>query len=261
MTTTTLHPPAHWRVPLPQLQVSAGAGGAMLTITLLRECELTLEPSRLIVLHDPVGLTGDRVLAHVYRSAAQHISDCASEALPAGSALQWLVVRPPLSRVWDDMDTLTDRAWRSRGWYQRTDGTRAAPPFVQSPYDSSGRAPRVAESPAAVARMAPPPAAPPPATASGAAQVAALAAASEVAPTSASPLALLLISEAEQPSAVSPLAAARLLARALRRQWAVLATTREGPLRIPQSAEPSPERPWASHLVCQGGVLRPVTPR
>lgn len=260
MPATTLQSPAHWCVPLPQLQVSAGAGGAMLTITLLRECELTLEPSRLVVLHDPVGLTGDRVLAHVYRAAAQQISDSATDALPAGSALQWLVVRPPLSRVWDDMDTLADRAWRLRTWYHGADGSRAAPPFSHSHDVTPNRTPRVAETPqpervvpaSQMVRSQESPPAIASAVHSGQPRVTS---------TVATSLSLLLISEAEQPSAVSSLAAARLLARALRRQWAVLATTREGPLRVPASATPVPPRLWASHLVCQGGVLRPVTPR
>ncbi len=227
----------------------------MLTITLLRECELALEPASVVVLHDPVGLTGDRVLAHVYRAAAQRISESATEALPAGSALQWLVVRPPLSRVWDDLDTLGRRAWRSRTWYERADRPRTAPVFPAAPPSTRDHMPRVAETPQPTSAARDRSAAHPAVSATSTPNVN-----STTTVTHPSPLALLLISEADQPSAISSLAAARLLARALRRQWAVLATTREGPLRLAPAGSHPQQRPWVSHLVCQGGVLRPVAP-
>ncbi len=221
-----------WQFAIPQLVVSAGSGGAMLTITLLHATELVLEPARVLVLHDPVGLAGERILAHVYREAALRASGADGDVLSGGVHLQWLVVRPPITRVWDAMDTLDDRAWRAvqrRAMQSGRAGTHAFPPATP-PLET--RAPRVAET------LRPP----------------------VVAPHRTRGHALMLLSESERPDALSTLAAARLLTRALRRGWAVLACAREGP-RPSGPGPPPAERAWCDRVVCQGGVLRPVAAR
>lgn len=234
----------------------------MLTITLLQATEIMLEPGRVLVLHDPVGLTGERVLAHVYRQAALRVADAADGAASTGSTspgsalpgsalpgsalpgsarggamlggayLQWLVVKPPIARVWDAMDTIDDRAWRSVQHRARQDGrarTRTFPPATQ-PLDI--RTPRVAET-----------------------------LRTEHVPSHrARARALMLLSESDRADAISTLATARLLVRALRRRWAVLASTHEGP-RTSGSGPPPVERAWCDRVVCQGGVLRPVVAR
>ncbi len=213
-TSHIVSPPAHWHFALPHIIVSAGAGGAMLAITLLRESQITLSPGHALVLHDPVGLAGERVLAHVYREAARHVVESDDGALPSSASLQWLQARPPLSRVWDAMDALGQRRWR------RSHHPHAAYADL--------RAPRVAEPPAQFTVH--PPAVP----------------------------SLILLSESERIDAIAPTAAARLLTRALRRQWAVLAVTREGPRHAFTAQTPAP-RDWCAHVVCQGGALRPVS--
>ncbi len=241
-----------WHFAIPQLVVSAGSGGAMLTITLLQPTEIVLEPARVLVLHDPVGLTGDRVLAHVYREAALQVADvsegdtCASSTgsstdssagagvglMSGGVHLQWLVVRPPITRVWDAMDSLNDRTWRVLQRRQLDSGrarTRTFPPATQA---LETHAPRVAET----LRTDSDP------------------------PQRARGRALMLLSESERQDALSTLATARLLTRALRKRWAVLACAREGPLTS-SAAPPPPERAWCDRVVCQGGVLRPVAAR
>ena len=213
-----------WQFAIPQLVVSAGSGGAMLTITLLQPTELVLEPARVLVLHDPVGLTGDRILAHVYREAALQGS--------GGVHLQWLVVRPPISRVWDAMDSLDDRAWRAVQRRALEGGRARTRTFPSATQPLETRTPRVAET------LQP----------------------DDVQPHRISSKTLMLLSESERQDALSTVAAARLLTRALRRRWAVLACAREGPLASGAGTS-SAERAWCDRVVCQGGVLRPVAAR
>jgi hypothetical protein len=232
MSTHTLHAAAAWHVRIPQLLVSAGLGGAMLNITLLRECQLLLEPGVLVVLHDPVGLTGERVMAHVYREAAQCTSDHHEGNGAVRASLHWVVVRAPLSQLWTSLHTLQSRAWRRAS----TSLSPVVPP----------RAPRVAEpSPRAESAHV---------TGTGGAKA-------------SPPPALLLIGEADHHDAIAPHAGARLLARALRRRWAVLAVTREGPLGsivapsrsgVVDGAPRTPDTEWRRHVVCQSGMLRSV---
>ena len=98
-----------WSVAVPPLLVSAGAGGARLTIQLLRPTILALPGSHVTVVHDPVGLMGERLLAHVYRTA--------TGASPV-AALRWVLVRPSLAAVWAHADALVPSTWRPR----RSDG-------------------------------------------------------------------------------------------------------------------------------------------
>lgn len=223
-------------VPLPQLVASAGAGGAMLTITLLHATSLRLELGHVLVVHDPLGLTGERILAHVYRDSAQRAGSGLALTPPSHS-LRWLLVRPPMSRVWDCVDMLPGRLWRRAG--ERTKGTHASPstnthegafPALLKPHPQ--RASHVFER---LRERSPEPEGPAPA--------------------------VLLMSESERPDALTPLSTARLLARALRRQSIVLATTRAGPRASDsalRSGNPSLHY-WRTHVVCEAGVLRPVT--
>lgn len=228
------------RVPLPLFVASAGACGAMLTITLLHPTELLLEPGRVLVVHDPLGLTADRLLAHVYREVA-HRSTASSECgAPVATTLRWLVARPPLARVWDAVDALGRRSWRlAPGRKEAGARSGRTSSAAAIPRRDDARTTRVAES-----RLRP------------------LSAPQEVAP------AVLLLSEADRPDALSPQSAARLLARAVRRDWAVLAATREGPLSAQRDSaverarsDVLTDRDWCTHVVCQGGVLRPVASR
>ncbi len=235
-----------WRVPVPALTVSAGAGGAMLTITLLQPAELTLHGGHALVLHDPVGLTGERLLAHLYRFLGGSVGGSADPA--AAGLVRWIVVRPPLHRVWEAVESLHARAWRPR------------------PSHPSGRAefPPPHARPARVAEPAPVPLDQPAARPH------------DIGPPSAEAR-LLFLSESDRIDALSPLAGARLVARALRREWGLFAVTREGPapmpralvtreglVPIPRGAADGPRgreaQPWRTHLVCQRGVLRAVDP-
>jgi hypothetical protein len=217
------------RIPLPLFVASAGACGAMLTITLLHPTELILEPGRVLVVHDPLGLTADRLLAHVYREVANRNTARSTTGAPVDSTLRWLIARPPLARVWDAVDALGRRSWRLPPGRSRT---QAVAPGRGTPlaHTVEARASRVAES---GRRRGPEPPERPPA--------------------------VLMLSEADRPDALSPQSAARLLARAVRRDWAVLAATREGP--VGQPSDMHAPRDWCAHVVCQGGVLRPVPSR
>jgi hypothetical protein len=225
------------RVAVPPLVVSAGAGGAALTIHLLRPTALSLVGGHALVLHDPVGLTGDRLLAHVYRTAAHHVDPLLDPsdtppAGPEGSAaslvtLRWLLVRAPLSAVWRTVDQLPDRAWRVAAQRaSRRESRRVAEPPYPEPL--ARRHPNRATIPQA---------------------------------------ALLLLSESERVDALSTTAAARIVARALRRRWSMLAVTRQGPVRrhiVSEAAAvpgtPRHAEPWRTHLVVQAGALVPLPP-
>ncbi len=256
------------RIPLPLFVASAGACGAMLTITLLHPTELILEPGRVLVVHDPLGLTADRLLAHVYREVAHRNTARSEIGAPVATTLRWLIARPPLARVWDAVDALGRRSWRLAPGRSGGGARSGSPGRSASIHHTEGaRTRRVAElgtRPVTVPREAAP--------------------------------AVLILSELERPDALSPQSAARLLARAVRRDWAVLAATREGPLTAKHNtpdvrdhpvAPPEHEhertsgraddermratdraragilttRDWCTHVVCQGGVLRPVAAR
>ncbi len=220
------------RIPLPLFVASAGACGAMLTITLLQPTELILEPGRVLVVHDPLGLTADRLLAHVYREVAHRNAAGAEPGSPVATSLRWLIARPPLARVWDAVEALGRRSWRLAPRRPPVGANNGPQPLQQ------GAAHPAAGLPAARVAEAPP------------------------RPSNdrrAFAPAVLILSEAERPDALSPQSAARLLARAVRRDWTVLAATREGP--VGQSGDIPSSRDWCTHVVCQGGVLRPVAAR
>lgn len=254
----------------------------MLTITLLHATELVLEAGQVLVLHDPVGLTADRVLAHVYREAARSIAEpgwrkasCASaveqdsdlDRLPELSAsgapaLQWLLVRPPLAHVWQAVDMLAEQSWRRNARVAVSASELRAAENGSFPLPDRSRTPRVAEP-----RVAEPPVAEPPVTEQPIAERRVARARQELAPNRGAmerirSAGLLLLSEADRTDALTSRAAARYIVRAVRRQWAVLAATREGPVMRAGGAPPPRATPtWCRHVVCQGGVLRPVTPR
>jgi len=268
MSPTVLVSHSALRIPLPLIVASAGACGAMLTITLLHPTELILEPGRVLVVHDPLGLTSDRLLAHVYREVAHRSTASSESGAPVATTLRWLIARPPLAQVWDAVDALGRRSWRlAPGRSEAGARSGRSSRTAAIPHHEGGRTTRVAES---GPRPAP-------------------------APPDAAP-AVLLLSEADRPDALSPQSAARLLARAIRRDWAVLAATREGPLtarhnspggrdeltargddeRRLTSGRPDDDRlratdrarsgiltvrDWCTHVVCQGGGLRPVASR
>jgi hypothetical protein len=99
---------ACWRLAIPPLVAAAGSSGARLHITLLRPAVVTLYGGHAFVLHDPVGLTGDRLLAALHAAAEQHPA-------ASGSPVRWVLVQPPLASVWSAMHALDWRAvWRHR---------------------------------------------------------------------------------------------------------------------------------------------------
>lgn len=99
---------ACWRLAIPPLVAAAGASGARLQITLLRPSVITLYGGHAFVLHDPVGLTGDRLLGALHAAADQH-------PFAASAPVRWVLVQPPLADVWDAMQALDWRAvWRHR---------------------------------------------------------------------------------------------------------------------------------------------------
>jgi hypothetical protein len=232
---------ALWRIAVPSIVIQAGSGGAMLSITLLKPTVLTLYGGHSFVLHDPLGLMGDRLLAHVHRAVAERPA-------PPAAACRWVTARGPLSAVWEAADGMAARGlWRPprRRWPE--------------PVQRGARAPRVAESrvmsdPVPLPRLHPSPAA---------------------SPYGDQPR-VLLLSESDRPDALAPHTAARLLLRAVRHEWAVFAVTRQGPARpvSPVGAPISPERsarepeqlaraerrarPWRTHLVCRAGTLEPI---
>lgn len=220
-TSTSVRPPSHdvgFVVSVPPLAVSAGAGGARLSIRLLLATELVLPAGQLQVLHDPVGLTGDRLLAHVYHAFARPQSDPAKGENPVAPALRWLVVQAPLAQLWTVTDTLAERAWRPR----------PEPAGGQLPTRPPGS--RVAER-APVRHAAGP---------------------------ESSSRGILLLSESGRRDALAPHAAARLLTRAIRRRWSVLAVTRDGPISLADGRSLVAAPPWRQHLVCRNGALVPV---
>lgn len=218
-------PAAGFVVPVPPLVVSAGAGGARLSIRLLLATDLVLPAGQLQLLHDPVGLTGDRLLAHVYHAFSPAPVDRSEpEPLQAHTpqapalqapALRWLVVQAPLSQLWPITDALAERAWRLPR--ERPGGHLPVAPLGS----------RVAER-TPMAR---------------------------VASADLASRGILLLSESGRRDALAPHASARLLSRAIRRGWSVLAVTRDGPVS-PSSARPVP--PWRQHLICRNGMLVPV---
>lgn len=210
---------ACWRFAIPPLVANAGAAGARLSITLLRPAVVTLYPGHAFVLHDPVGLTGERLLAALHRAATR-------DHVPLAGAVRWVVLRPPLAALWEEMAALD---WRTVWRHRRHRWSRGPVAGADPGFGGARRPARVAE-----ARPEPRPA----------------------------PLApqVLLVSEAERADALPAEPAARLLARALRQEWAVFAVTRQGPAaRAPEpgvAAAPLPA--WRTHLVCRSGRLRPV---
>jgi hypothetical protein len=232
---------APWRVAIPSLVVQAGAAGAMLTITLLRPTVLTLHGGHVFVLHDPVGLTGDRLLAHLHRALA-------GETARTGATCRWVTARAPLAQLWDAVEQLPERLrWR------RVRGAGTAPTSIAAPR----RAPRVAEPlpahrwpvhPRLVSGAAHEPSRhtgqavgdPPPAPR-----------APLDAATAAPGPRVLLLSESDRPDALAPVAAARLLLRAAHHGWATFAVTRQG-------AASARGEPWRTHLVCRRGALQSV---
>jgi len=240
---------ALWRIAVPSIVVNAGSGGAMLSITLLRPTVLTLYGGHTFVLHDPLGLMGDRLLAHVHRAVVDRPA-------PPAAACRWVTARGPLSTVWEAADAMAGRGvWRQprRRWPDSTPrgGTRAARVAESRPADS-----RVsADSPSpGGAGVGPPPS-----------------------PYGEQPR-VLLLSESDRPDALAPQTAARLLLRAMRYEWAVFAVTRQGPARgrpgaaegagtSAKGGESRPDRagrfglsrsPWRTHLVCRSGALEPM---
>jgi len=236
---------ALWRIAVPSIVINAGSGGAMLSITLLKPTVLTLYGGHAFVLHDPLGLMGERLLAHVH---------CAVAARPAppAAACRWVTARGPLSAVWEAADAMAARGvWRlpRRRW---PDPLRR----------DAARAPRVAESRGL--------AAPRPVT---------RAVLSPVVPPYGDQPRVLLLSESDRPDALATHTAARLLLRAVRHEWAVFAVTRQGPARPPDlgsecapaagcTAAPAGRgrltlsgRPWRTHLVCRAGALEPIPVR
>jgi hypothetical protein len=211
------------------MHVSAGAAGAMLTITLLHNTSLSFEAGQVLVVHDPLGLTAERLLAHVYRVALERGSEGPWRATSAVGA-RWLAVQSPLASVWAAVDTLHTRRWRSAPAH--------GAPGTFSAVARSDRPLRVAE-PKRESDFA-----------------------------IRAPAGLLLLSESTRSDALSRGAAARLLSRCLRRGWAALAATREGPVRAAEAAglggNDAIDRhapAWRSHVVCESGMLRPVVSR
>lgn len=222
----------------------------MLSITLLKPTVLTLYGGHAFVLHDPLGLMGDRLLAHVHRAVA-------TQPAPPAAACRWVTARGPLSAVWEAADAMAMRGvWRVPG--------RRWPEAIPR---ESERAPRVAEPRFAEprvddARLAPecPPNARTHRTPAGS-------------PYGEQPR-VLLLSESDRADALAPQVAARLLLRAVRHEWAVFAVTRHGPARSSEAAgraEPTTRgpvhapgrlartsRPWRTHLVCRSGALEPI---
>ena len=223
-------PGACWRIAVPPLIANAGAAGARLSITLLRPTVVTLYAGHAFVLHDPAGLTGERLLAALHRAARRHPT--APAPGDGTGAVRWVVVQPPLADVWREVHALDWRAvWRQR----RRRWSRDPVP----PRDAGRRAPGEERSPARVAEAGAP--------AYGAA-----------APVTAQP-SLLLVSEAERADALPAAPAARLLARALRQQWALFTVTRQGPAAFGRERGPSADTPdWRTHLVCRSGRLAPL---
>jgi hypothetical protein len=238
-TVSTAAASALWRIAVPSIVIHAGSGGAMLSITLLKPTVLTLYGGHSFVLHDPLGLMGERLLAHVHRAVAERPA-------PPAAACRWVTARGPLSAVWEAADALAARGvWRPprRRWPDAV--PRAA------------RAPRVAESPPLADPLTLPRPLPSPAAS----------------PYGDQPR-VLLLSESDRPDALAPHTAARLLLRAVRHDWAVFAVTRQGPARPtlvvdgPASAPNEPlervarperrARPWRTHLVCRAGALEPI---
>ena len=217
-----------WRVALPAIVVQAGAGGAMLSITLLRPSVLTLLGGHALVLHDPLGLMGDRLLARLHRALAEGEPGLASGA-------RWVAVQGPLSRTWEVAECLDDRPrWGS--------GTRRWPP----------RASRPTPAPRRVAEVGDPRVLP------STARSAETARRDGLAPDAPR---VLLLSECDRPDALTPHAAARLLLRAVQHEWSVFAVTRQGPARagvVAAGAEAPTLPAWRTHLVCRSGVLEPV---
>jgi hypothetical protein len=211
-------------VAIPSLVVQAGAGGAMLTITLLRSTVLTLHGGHVFVLHDPLGLTGDRLLAHLHRALA-------GQPAPPAATCPWVTVRAPLSQLWEEANRLPERVrWR-------TPRRAGVEPW---PVASAPRASRVAEP------------VPTPGWSGGAA-------AADDGPVALGPAAshtphVLLLSESDRPDALAPVAAARLVLRAARQGWASFAVTRQGAAGVRGE-------PWRTHLVCRRGALQPVEMR
>ncbi len=213
------------------MHISAGAAGAMLTITLLHDTEVSFDAGHVLVVHDPLGLTAERLLAHVYRVALQRGSEGPWRATSAVGA-RWMAVQPPLAAIWPAVDLLQTRRWRSVPERGLLTGSRGGSP--------PERPLRVAE-------------------ARGAGDFAVRA-----------PAGLLLLSESARSDALSAGSAARLLTRCLRRGWAALAATREGPVRgardaaIANASDITTDATtpgWRSHVVCESGVLRPVVSR
>jgi hypothetical protein len=270
--TTASAASALWRIAIPSIMVNAGSGGAMLSITLLKPTVLTLYGGHAFVLHDPLGLMGERLLAHVHRALADR--PMADRPAPPMAACRWVTARSPLSAVWEAADAMANRGvWRTprRRW---PDGMPHQGP----------RAARVAEARGALS---------PPHSPASSRPAAALA--SSGSGTGEHPR-VLLLSESEQPDALAPHTAARLLLRAMRYDWAVFAVTRQGPARVrdsrvgdsrvgdsrvgdsrlrdsgvreaprPGSASAPPAAswrdratgPWRTHLVCRSGALEPL---
>jgi hypothetical protein len=243
---------ALWRIAVPSIVVNAGSGGAMLSITLLKPTVLTLYGGHAFVLHDPLGLMGDRLLAHVHRAVV-------SAPAPPAAACRWVTARGPLSAVWEAADAMAARGvWRvpRRRWPEtmRRDGGRAARVAeTRLPYARDGDALGVANAPSAAMPGASP------------------------SPYGEQPR-VLLLSESDRADALAPHTAARLLLRATRHEWAVFAVTRQGPARLRAAADEAPgatvsvadaprarrsrvelaERPWRTHLVCRSGALEPL---
>ncbi len=204
---------ALWRVAVPSIVASAGAAGAMLTLTLLRPTVLTLYGGHTFVLHDPLGLVGERLLAHIHRALAAHPA-------PPAATCRWVAAQRPLALVWEAMAELQGRGlWRgARGYWPTLTAPRRA------------RASRVAEE-RPVARSD---------------------SRSTLVPR------VLLLSESDRADALTPVAAARLLLRATRHDWAVFAVTRDGPARGRGSATVAEPRAPRTHLVCRAGALSAI---
>lgn len=252
---------ALWRIAIPSIVINAGSGGAMLSITLLKPTVLTLYGGHSFVLHDPLGLMGDRLLAHVHRAIAERPA-------PPAAACRWVTARGPLSAVWEAADAMAARGvWRlpRRRWPDtlRRDAARAPRVAESRVAESRVAESRVAESRMAESRVA----ADPP--------LARTALAPAASPYGDQPR-VLLLSESDRPDALAAHTAARLLLRAVRHQWAVFAVTRQGPARPPDHGgaagsavrtapahSPSARldvrvRPWRTHLVCRAGALEPL---
>jgi len=223
----------------------------MLSITLLKPTVLTLYGGHSFVLHDPLGLMGDRLLAHVHRAVADRPA-------PPAAACRWVTARGPLSAVWEAADAMAARGvWRvpRRRWPDALPREAARAPRVAES--------RIAESHIAESRVA----ADPPRTRTQRSPVGS--------PYGDQPR-VLLLSESDRPDALAPHTAARLLLRAVRHEWAVFAVTRQGPARPPDHAGEDARslrgtteragrgrlelsaRAWRTHLVCRAGTLEPI---